>query len=128
MESGNDTAASGTVALLLRRWYLTLTGLVLTIAFGAIAIFMVAPTYQAKASLLPASPKSPATGSNPYLALGGLQGATDVPGPGNVGFEHPKPARTVRRHGNVRGPSRPQYEWARAAGNGQGARQRIRGS
>jgi hypothetical protein len=78
VESGSDTAASGTVALLLRRWYLTLIGLVLTIAFGATAIILVAPTYQAKASLLLLPPRSPATGSNPYLALGGLQGATDV--------------------------------------------------
>ncbi|HEY2044282.1 MAG TPA: hypothetical protein VGH11_16525 [Jatrophihabitans sp.] len=78
MEPGNDTAAGGTVALLLRRWYLTLIGLALTVGFAATAIFMVAPTYQAKASLLLLPPKSPATGSNPYLALGGLQGATDV--------------------------------------------------
>lgn len=65
--------------MLLRRWYLTLTGIALTIGLCVVASAHFPPTYQAKGEvlLLPAA-KSVGPGGNPYLELGGLEQATDV--------------------------------------------------
>jgi len=70
---------SGLPRLLLRHWYLTITGAVLTVALCALAASYVPAKHQAKADvlLLPAA-KSVGVGGNPYLELGGLDQAADV--------------------------------------------------
>lgn len=70
---------SGLPRLLWRRWYVTLSGLALTIVLCALAGSAVPPKYQAQGNvlLLPAA-KSVGVGGNPYLALGGLTQASDV--------------------------------------------------
>jgi len=66
-------------ATLLRRWYLTLTGL---LAVGAIcvAVFEFVPaSYETEANIVLLPPESSVgEGGNPYLYLGGLEQATDV--------------------------------------------------
>jgi len=66
-------------AALLRRWYLTLVGLLATagVAFGVMQL--VPPTYETEANvvLLP-PPSSVGEGGNPYLYLGGLDQAADI--------------------------------------------------
>lgn len=64
---------------LLRRWYLTLTGVVLTAVLCAAAVIMVGPTYEDKATVLLLPPVSSlASGENPYLGLSGLEQSVDV--------------------------------------------------
>jgi uncharacterized protein involved in exopolysaccharide biosynthesis len=65
--------------VLLKRWYLTLPGVVLALALAAGAWFFVSPTYTRSASLLllPASTSIPEDG-NPYLYMSGLSQAADV--------------------------------------------------
>jgi hypothetical protein len=63
------------------RWYLVLTGTLLTVALTVAASFFVRPTYIATASVVLIPPKSTIEGSrNPYLNLGGLGPAVDVLG------------------------------------------------
>ncbi|MGV8978124.1 MAG: hypothetical protein ACOH17_08780 [Cellulomonas sp.] len=62
-----------------RRWYLVVLGLLATAALCVGAVRLVPVDYVAQSSvlLLPSS-STVGTGGNPYLALGGLQGAADV--------------------------------------------------
>jgi hypothetical protein len=63
------------------RWYLVLTGTLLTVALTVAASFFVHPTYIAKASVVLIPPKPPiGVARNPYLNLGGLGPAVDVLG------------------------------------------------
>jgi hypothetical protein len=65
---------------LLRRWYLVLTGVAATVGLCYAATIAVPLSYQAEADvlLLPPTGAGAAAGSNPYLALGGLQSLADV--------------------------------------------------
>jgi len=64
---------------MLQRWYFTLVGLLITAALCVLAALAVPIKYQAKAQILVLPPHtSVGTGGNPYLALGGLQAASDV--------------------------------------------------
>jgi hypothetical protein len=70
----------GTTALprvLVRRWYVTLTGLALTLLLCAGAHKAVPATYQASASVLLVPPVTK-VGTNPYLELSGLEQIADV--------------------------------------------------
>ena len=64
---------------LLRRWYLTLLGLIITAGLGFGVLAYIPPTYEMKANvvLLPPS-TSVEPGDNPYLQLGGLTTVVDV--------------------------------------------------
>jgi hypothetical protein len=68
---------AGIWRVLLRRWYITLLGLLITVGLVAGAIIKVPPTYSARATVLLIPPQ---TGKevNPYLSLGGLQEVSDV--------------------------------------------------
>lgn len=70
---------SDLLAGLRRRWYALLLGLTLTalLCVGAIRITPVEYVAQSSVLLLPPA-TTVGTGGNPYLALGGLQGAADV--------------------------------------------------
>jgi hypothetical protein len=64
---------------MLQRWYFTLVGLLITVTLCGLAAIAVPVKYQAKAQILVLPPHtSVGTGGNPYLALGGLQAASDV--------------------------------------------------
>lgn len=64
---------------MVQRWYFTLIGLLITLALCGLAALAVPVKYQAKAQILVLPPHtSVGTGGNPYLALGGLQAASDV--------------------------------------------------
>ena len=67
---------SSVVLLLLRRWYLALLGLLLTVALGVGAASVVKPEYDAAASIL----LLPSTkiGGNPYTNLAGVPGVPAV--------------------------------------------------
>lgn len=70
---------SGVVGMALRRWYIVFAGLLLTFPLSVLAAQHVAPKYTMKASVVLLVPqKSVGLGGNPYLALGGLDGAVDV--------------------------------------------------
>jgi hypothetical protein len=62
---------------LLRRWYVTLLGLVIAVALCGYAVQKVSATYEASGDILLLPPQGP-KGSNPYLNLGGVAGVTDV--------------------------------------------------
>ncbi|MRJ76476.1 hypothetical protein GEV29_08015 [Aeromicrobium sp. SMF47] len=64
---------------LLRRWYLVLGALALTVGVCFAALSAVSPTYQTTSSLVLVPPKT-TTGvsGNPYLYLGGLEQSVDV--------------------------------------------------
>ncbi|HTZ43829.1 MAG TPA: hypothetical protein VMB79_08185 [Jatrophihabitans sp.] len=62
---------------LIRRWYVTLLGLLLTLGLVYAGAKLSPPTYQARASVLLIPPKSQQE-ANPYLGLGGLQEVSDV--------------------------------------------------
>jgi len=68
---------AGIWRVLLKRWYITLIGLIITGGFVAAAITKVPPEYSARATVLLIPPQ---TGKevNPYLSLGGLQEVSDV--------------------------------------------------
>lgn len=65
--------------VLLRRWYLVLLGAIATVGLGYQTTRMMPPDYTVTAEtlMLPPATSVPA-GSNPYLALGGLDAAGDV--------------------------------------------------
>jgi len=64
---------------MVQRWYFTLIGLLITVTLCGLAALAVPVKYQAKAQILVLPPHtSVGTGGNPYLALGGLQAASDV--------------------------------------------------
>jgi hypothetical protein len=65
--------------ILLRRWYITLPGLIVVAALSVLVAGKVPPKYQANSYVLllpPASSVGP--GGNQFLALGGLEATTDV--------------------------------------------------
>lgn len=67
--------------VLRRRWYATLAGVLLTVGLAAAAMSLVPVRYLAETELLLLPPRSPGidgTNSNPYMALGGLDGMADV--------------------------------------------------
>lgn len=67
------------IASLLRRWYLLVTGLLLTVALCIGAYMFVPVSYQAKGSVLLLPPASSVGArGNPYLYLGGLAQAVEV--------------------------------------------------
>jgi hypothetical protein len=68
------------VALTLRRrWYLTVGGLVATVALCLTTLMIVPPTYSAEASLVLLPPASSVdNGGNPFLQLGGLDTVVSV--------------------------------------------------
>jgi hypothetical protein len=64
-----------------RRWYVVIVGLLLTAGMCVGATKLVPVEYTAGSSVLLLPPNSTVgTGGNPYLSLGGLQGAVDVLG------------------------------------------------
>jgi hypothetical protein len=70
---------TGFVRTMARRWYLTVVGLLLTVAICLIGSAVVKPTYEATASILLLPPAtSVGAGGNPYLQLGGLTQVVDV--------------------------------------------------
>jgi len=72
-------ATVGIPRVLLARWYFTLVGLIVTAGLCAVTAATVPATYQAKAELLLLPPPDATdSGGNPYLAMSGLQPATDV--------------------------------------------------
>jgi hypothetical protein len=68
---------SGLPAALLRRWRLSVFGLLLTVALLGGAYVAVPPQYTAKAAVL-LVPPSDSVGNNPYLNLGALGGLNNV--------------------------------------------------
>jgi hypothetical protein len=74
------------VGALRRRWYLVVAGLLLTAAMCLGAVNLVPANYTATSSVLLLPPNNTVgTGGNPYLSLGGLQGAVDVLGRAMMG-------------------------------------------
>jgi hypothetical protein len=70
---------SGLSGALLRRWYLAIAGLALTLALCVEVTRIVPPTYQVAGSVVLLPPKAVYRDSgNPYLALGGLGAAVSV--------------------------------------------------
>ena len=66
-------------ATLLRRWYLSITGLIGTAALCFVAMNLFPATYEAKATIVLLPPASTVeAGGNPYLQLANLQQAVDV--------------------------------------------------
>jgi hypothetical protein len=64
---------------LLRRWYLTLGGLLLSCALCFVCLLLIPPIQEVKSSVLLLPPKSAVgLGGNPYLGLGGLKQPVDV--------------------------------------------------
>lgn len=70
----NDTLRS-----IFRRWYIVLLGLIVSAGLAGAAVVLIPPTYEAEGTLL-LMPPSKIVGSqgNPYLYLGGMNGAVDV--------------------------------------------------
>jgi len=76
-------APTGIAALVLRRWYVALGGLLGTIVLCALAVMSVPPKYKAQAVVVlippPVSPASSSNvGPNPFLGIGSLVGLNDV--------------------------------------------------
>lgn len=70
---------NGVVGMAMRRWYIVLVGLLLTIPSSYLAAQRIPPTYTMKAQVVLLLPeKSVGPGGNPYLSLGGLDAAVDV--------------------------------------------------
>jgi len=67
------------LSALIRRWYLTLAGLVATVGLIFLIPVVVPVTYEAKALMVLLPPRNlENTGGNPYLALGGLDSVVGV--------------------------------------------------
>lgn len=67
------------LASLIKRWYLTLAGLLVTAGMCGLALQLVQPTLESTASVVLLPPKSSVElGGNPYLQLGGLQPTLDL--------------------------------------------------
>ncbi|MEO9239028.1 MAG: hypothetical protein ABI418_13175, partial [Jatrophihabitantaceae bacterium] len=62
---------------LVRRWYVSVLGILITVGLLAGAVVEVPATYQARASVLLLPPKTKLE-ANPLLGLGGLQEVSDV--------------------------------------------------
>ncbi|MBD3756701.1 MAG: hypothetical protein IE924_01145 [Microbacterium sp.] len=100
---------------LLRRWYVTVPGLVLAFALAVATYVMVPPVYQRTATqlLMPGEGTVPPGATNPYLYLGGLTQAADIVvrvmqsnevlGP--VAEKHPDAELKVARDSQVSGPA-----------------------
>jgi hypothetical protein len=70
---------NGVVGMAMRRWYLVLIGMLVTLPLSYLAAQHVAPSYTMKASVVLLAPeKTVGAGGNPYLAMGGLDAAVDV--------------------------------------------------
>lgn len=67
---------SSIARVLLRRWYITLLGVVLTATLAAVAVIEVRPKYTAVSSVLLLPPT--VKGTNPYMNLGAVPGVTGV--------------------------------------------------
>lgn len=79
MAASTTRSFSDLPRIMVQRWYLTLIGLLITVTLCGLAALAVPVKYQAKAQILVLPPHtSVGTGGNPYLALGGLQAASDV--------------------------------------------------
>lgn len=79
MAASTTRSFSDLPRIMVQRWYFTLIGLVITLTLCGLAALAVPVKYQAKAQILVLPPHtSVGTGGNPYLALGGLQAASDV--------------------------------------------------
>jgi hypothetical protein len=79
VEKASSPTFSGLPGILLRRWYLTLVGLLVTVGLCFLATVLVPPTYSAKSNILLVPPPSASqNGNNPYLSLSGLTLAADV--------------------------------------------------
>jgi hypothetical protein len=64
---------------LVRRWYLTLAGILLTAGLVALALQLVHPAWESEANLVLLPPRSTILpGGNPYLQLGGLSPTLDL--------------------------------------------------
>ena len=67
------------IASLARRWYLTLAGLLATAGLAFVALQLVPPVWESKASVVLLPPKSTVEpGENPYLQLSGLAPTLDL--------------------------------------------------
>jgi hypothetical protein len=67
------------IASLARRWYLTLAGLLATAGLAFVALQLVPPEWESKASVVLLPPKSTVeSGGNPYLQLSGLAPTLDL--------------------------------------------------
>jgi hypothetical protein len=67
------------VASLARRWYLSFAGLLVTAGLAFVALQLVPPAWESKASVVLLPPKSTVEpGGNPYLELGGLSPTLDL--------------------------------------------------
>lgn len=79
MAASTTRSFSDLPRIMVQRWYFTLIGLLITVTLCGLAALAVPVKYQAKAQILVLPPHtSVGTGGNPYLALGGLQAASDV--------------------------------------------------
>jgi hypothetical protein len=68
-------------ASLIRRWYVTVAGLLMTVGLVAAALALVHPVWESKASIVLLPPlSSMEPGDNPYLMLGGLSPSRDLLG------------------------------------------------
>ena len=78
-QGGDFVYLSDLLAGLRRRWYAVLIGLAITgaLLFGALKVTPVEYVAQSSILLIPPT-KVEVTGGNPYLSLGGIQGAADV--------------------------------------------------
>ena len=79
MAASTTRSFSDLPRIMWQRWYFTLVGLLATALLCGLAAIAVPVKYQARAQILLLPPHtSVGTGGNPYLALGGLQAASDV--------------------------------------------------
>lgn len=70
---------NGVVGMAMRRWYIVVIGMLVTIPLSILAAQHVQPTYTMQAKVVLLVPeKTVGPGGNPYLALGGLDAAVDV--------------------------------------------------
>jgi hypothetical protein len=78
-EVGSGVLLADLPKTLVRRWYVTLGGLLLTAALCATGIALIPPTQQIDSSILLLPPRTTIrTVGNPYLGLGGLKQPVDV--------------------------------------------------